>query len=325
MKTVWRRPLGLVAVLILLALVISACGPTKARGEGFDLTRDYRLSSGERLQGDQVILAYGVRLEPGSAITGNATLTGKTVQLDGTVEGGVVVVADRFAMGPQARVGGDLVVCAKTMVRDAAAQVGGTFKEECTNTGRDSLSSVMNSGWDRWRGSPLFRAGSVLVGALLFGALTALLTAVFPRPLVRMSQAVRRAPLIAGGVGLLTWLAALMLTGVYGLSLLLLVPIVLLPFVIVGWLLILLLSVLGWMALAQPFGDALMRRFGGGAHPPMIAAGIGAAALAVLVRVWSVFWFTAWIGLLAMAVLGSVGLGAVILTRAGRRPYPPAA
>jgi len=321
MQTVWRRPLGLAAVLILLALAISACGP--ARGEGFDFERDYRLGAGVRLAGDQVILAYRVNLDAGSVIAGDATLTGKSVRLDGAVDGDAVVVADRVELGPEARVGGDLVVCAKTIVRDEAAQIGGALKEECTRSGRDSLSRLMNSGRDSWRGSSLFRAGSVLVGALLFGALTALATAIFPRPLARMAGAARRAPLIAGGVGFLTWAAAIVLTGVYGLSLLLLVPVILLPVVIVAWLLIVLLSVLGWMALAQPLGRALLRRVGAGAYPPMIAAGIGAAALALLVRVWSVFWLTAWIGVLATAVLGSVALGAVILTRAGRRPYPP--
>jgi hypothetical protein len=54
----------------------------------------------------------------------------------------------------------------------------------------------------------------------------------------------------------------------------------------------------------------------------MVSAAIGGVTLALLLRIWSIFWFTAWMGLLATIILGSIGLGAVLLTHIGTRPYP---
>jgi hypothetical protein len=65
-----------------------------------------------------------------------------------------------------------------------------------------------------------------------------------------------------------------------------------------------------------------VRRLGMDHQPRMVSAAVGGITLALLIRVWSVFWFTAWIGILATIILGSVGLGAVLLTHVGTRPYP---
>ena len=315
----WWAPFG---VLALVALASVACFAEASDVSGFELRKSYNLKSGEKRSGDQVVMAYTITFEEGSLVDGNVTLTGNRVTLDGQVTGDVVVVADRLNVGDAAHITGDLVACTKNVERAPGALIDGEFKRECRDSGSVSFGRLVNSGWASWQDSVFFRLGGSIVGALLFGALAALITTVFPRPLVRMSESVYQSPVTAGSIGCLTMLVATGLTVVYGISLLLVLPLVLLPFVIVGWLVIGLLSLLGWVALAEPFGIYLLHRFGSGRHPRMIAAVIGGVALFLLIRVWSVFWFTAWIGLLAWMVLGSVGLGAVILTRVGTRPYP---
>jgi hypothetical protein len=168
----------------------------------------------------------------------------------------------------------------------------------------------------------LVRLSSTIAGSLLFGALAALGTVLFPLPLTRMSESVLRSPFAAGGVGCVTLLVAIGLTFVYSLSLLLVLPVILLPFVVVGWLAVGFLSLLGWAALAQPFGVWVIRRIGIDQQPRMVSAAVGGIALALLLRIWSVFVFTAWIGVLATLTMGSIGLGAVLLTHVGTRPYP---
>jgi hypothetical protein len=317
----WRvfAPFGALALLALSSL---ACFAEASDVKGFELRRSYNLKGGEQRSGDQAIVAYTINLEAGSSVDGDVTLTGNRVTLDGQVTGDVVVVADRLIVGDGAHITGDLVACTKNVERGAGAQIDGEFRRECRDSGSVSFSRLLNSGWASWQDSVFFRVGGSIVGALLFGALAALITAIFPRHLVRMSESVYRSPVTAGGIGCLTMLVATGLTVVYGISLLLILPLVLLPFVIVGWLVIGLFSLLGWVALAEPFGIYLLHRFGSGKHPRMIAAAIGGVVLFLLIRIWSVFWFTAWIGLLAWMVLGSVGLGAVILTRLGTKPYP---
>jgi hypothetical protein len=317
----WRvlAPFG---ALALLALASLACFAEASDVNGFKLRKSYDLKSGEQRSGDQAIVAYSINLEAGSSVDGDVTLTGNRVTLDGQVTGDVVVVADRLSVGDGAHITGDLVACTKNVERGAGAQIDGEFKRECRDSGSVSFGRLLNSGWASWQDSVFFRVGGSIVGALLFGALAALITAIFPRHLVRMSESVYQSPVTAGGIGCLTMLVATGLTLVYGISLLLVLPLVLLPFVIVGWLVIGLFSLLGWVALAEPFGIYLLHRFRLGKHPRMIAAATGGVVLFLLLRIWSVFWFTAWIGLLAWMVLGSVGLGAVILTRLGTRPYP---
>lgn len=316
------RRLALPALLVLLALVVTGCQSASDSFDGFQIASSYTLQSGEQRAGDQVILAETIALETGSVVEGDLTLLGGKVTLNGEVRGEAVAVADRLTIGEGAHITGDLTICAKNLERSDAARIDGQVREECNQSGRTSVSNVINSGWESWRSSALFRTGAVITGSLFFGALSALLTAILPRPLVRMSESIYRAPVVAGGVGLLTILAAIGLTVVYGVSLLLILPLVLLPVVILAWLAIGGLSVLGWVALAGPCGVALLRRVGLPGQPRMVAAAVGGVALSLLLRVWSLFWFTAWIGLLATALLGAMGLGAVLLTRVGTRPYP---
>ncbi len=311
------------SVLILLVLSSLACVGVTDKAKGFELRRIFTLKSGQQRSGDQVFVAYKIRLEKDTAIGGNLTMIGRTITLDSTVQGDVVVVADRLTLGEDTQVNGDLVVCVKHLDEGTGTQIiGGKLKKECTTSNRVSFSNLVESAWNSWQGSLLFRVSASLVGALLFGALSALFTAVFPRPLVRMSESVYRSPFTTGGIGCLTMLVAAGLTVTYAVSLRLLLPLILLPVVMLGWLAAIVLSLIGWVALAGPFGIYLLHLLGMGKQPRMIGAAVGGIALALLLRVWSVFWFTAWIGLLATVVLGSFGLGAVLLTRVGTRPYP---
>lgn len=317
-----RKGLG-IAALIGLALLLSACQSADKDLGGFNLNSAYTLAAGETRSGDQVVVARDIALAPDSSVDGDITLMGSQVTVRGRVTGDVTVVADRFVLGDEADISGDLVVCAKEFQRGAVASVGGKIKEECARSSRVSIANAVDSGWSNWRSSFWFRLGTALGGALFFGALSALLTAVLPRPLARMAASIYRAPAVAGGVGCLTILLALGVSAIYGLSLLLVLPVVLLPIVLLGWLVLGLLALLGWVALAQPTGVYVLQRLGLERQPPMLTAGVGGIVLALLLRVWGIFWFTAWIGLVIGAALASVGLGAVILTRAGSRPYVP--
>jgi hypothetical protein len=317
-----RRNLILIGVLTVVALITAGCSSDSGDDEGFSLRRSYKLKSGAQLDGDQVVVAMNIDLGSGSQIDGNVTLTGNDITLAGAINGDVVAVTDKMLVDDTAHVTGDLIVCAKDFQRSPRALIDGEIKEECTDSGTVSAGNVLESAWDSWRGSSFFRVSSVIIGSLLFGALAALSALVFPAPLVRMSESVQRSPVRAGGIGFLTMLVAVGLTVLYGISLLLVLPIVLLPFVMVGWIVVILFSLLGWVALAVPFGVYLTRLVGMDKQPRMVAAAVGGIALALLLRLWSVFWFTAWIGILATVVLGSIGLGAVILTQVGTKPYP---
>ena len=316
----------LLLVSTLLLLAATACEAQTPDASGFALGRDYTLDSGSQLEGDQVIVAYEASLETSSHITGDLTLTANKVAFDATVDGDAVIVADNLALGDNTHITGDLVICVQDLARDDLARIDGEVREECDRSSRVSVSNLVDSVWDTWRGGWFYRVSTAIWGALLFGALAALGTVFFPRPLIRMSETMRRHLFATGSVGCLTILVVIGLTTVYIFALFLLVfPLVLLPLVMLAWLIVILFSVLGWMALAEPSGILLLTMLRVSRQPRMINAAVGGIALALLLRVWSIFWFTAWIGLLITAVLGAIGLGAVLLTRIGTRPYHPAA
>lgn len=316
------RLLGPLGALLALALSSLACS-VGGIGDinGFVLDRSYSLKDGEQLEGDQVVFAYDIEFQPDSVIDGDLTLTANDVVFDATVQGDVLVVAEHLTVGDSAFISGDLVACVNSLEQQDAARIQGEVREECLDNNAASIADAMDTVWNSWRDSIFFRLSTVFIGALLFGALAALGTVAIPRVLARMSQSVQGAPLVTGGVGVITVLILIGLTLLYALMLKLVVPLVLLPVVLLLWLALLLLSLLGWLALAEPFGVFLLRILRADRQPRMITAAVGGMVLALLLRLWSVFWLTPLLAVLSTALFIAIGLGPVLLTRLGTQPY----
>ena len=60
-KSRWLAPFGVLALLVVASL---ACASQTDNVKGFDLQRSYTLKGGEQRSGDQVILAYDIKLIP---------------------------------------------------------------------------------------------------------------------------------------------------------------------------------------------------------------------------------------------------------------------
>lgn len=313
------------AVPIFLGMAILACAAPSGDGDGFGVRNNYYLRHGDNYDGDQVIVANNIHLESGSSVEGDVTLVGRKADVDAAVQGDVVVVANRLDVGENAVISGDLTICVNDFTRNDAAQINGEIKRECSDSRQVSIQNVFRTGVNDWQNNFFLRLSSTFVGALFLGAIAALSSIFFPRPLSRMARAMHESPFTTGGMGCLTVLVAIGLTGAYALSLLLVLPLILLPFVLLGWILIGFASLLGWVALAEPFGRAVLRILRMYNQPPMIAAVVGGIALSLIIRVWSLFWFTGWITVVATILLSAFGIGAAVLTRLGTRPYPHAA
>ena len=160
-------------------------------------------------------------------------------------------------------------------------------------------------------GRTFFLSGIAALGMLLF-----------PSGLLRMSLSVRSAPFASAGIGCLTVVAAVGVSVFYALSLILVIPLLVLPLFLLAWVALGLALLVGWTAFAQPVGGWLLGRLGVSGQPLMVQAAIGGLALGFAVTVWDLFWFTSWIGSLLAVIVSAIGLGAVILTRLGTRPYP---
>ncbi|MHB8627952.1 MAG: hypothetical protein ACYDBJ_16960 [Aggregatilineales bacterium] len=161
----------------------------------------------------------------------------------------------------------------------------------------------------------------LLVSSFGISALCALIAVVFPRRLRLARNAATAAPATAAVVGFLSLCAALGLTLLYGLSLLLFITALLLPFAALAWIALATLGVIGWVVIAEPVGHMLLRRREVYAAP-MAAAAIGGFVLTFGLQALSWLPLIGWIGSVIGFVLGSAGLGALLLTRLGTRSYP---
>lgn len=320
-RAVAQRAARLSLLVILAALLVSCSFESDQLG-GFRFDDDFRLRTGERLDGDRVWVGSRLTYDPGSHVNGDVTLIADEVTFGGSVTGDLTVIAGDFTFDSTARVTGDLTYCVDRSRIQPGAQVDGALKAECAEDRRTTLDHLLGTGPDRWQPSFLARLFGTLGRVLFLGGVAALGMVLFPAGLRRMSSSMRTAPLASAGIGCLALVAAVGISAVYALSLILVVPLLVLPVFLLAWLALGLALLAGWAAFAHPVGRWLLRRAGVGEQPAMVQAAIGGLALGLAVMIWDLFWFTGWLGTLAAMIVSAIGLGAVILTRLGTRPYP---
>ena len=91
---------------------------------------DYTLEEGERLEGNLIVFNGDVTLEPGSTAAGSIIIWNGSAEIEGTVEGDLVVSGGDIKLGDNARVEGD-VVCSWNcdIEQKVGARVGGGIIE----------------------------------------------------------------------------------------------------------------------------------------------------------------------------------------------------
>lgn len=312
-------------MLLVVGLLLASCSFESDQLGGFRFSDNYRLRSGERLEGDQVWVGSQLAFDADSAVNGSVTMIADEVTAGGLVRGDLTVIASGFTLDSTARITGDLTYCTDRSHIHEGATVGGALKDECADDGRSALDRLAGTGADRWQPSFLVRLAGTLGRALFLGGVAALGMILFPVALRRMSTSMRSAPAASAGIGCLTLVAAVGVSVVYALSLILVIPLLALPLFLLAWLVLGLALLVGWAAFAHPVGGWLLRRVGLADQPPMVQAAVGGLLLGLAVMIWDLFWITSWLGTLAAMLVSAIGLGAVILTRLGTRSYPHAA
>jgi hypothetical protein len=148
---------------------------------------------------------------------------------------------------------------------------------------------------------------------LFLWALAAMLAVMFLSPnLVRISQTVVSQPLISGGLGLLTAVVLPILLVLIALT------ICLIPASLLGAAALILAWVYGIIAIGYEVGKRISAAFKQEWHPA-ITAGLGTLILmTVLSGVEALIPCVGWI---PKAIIGLSGLGAVLLTQFGTKPY----
>ncbi len=335
-------------VLLLLLLFLVLMLPTAVFAQTI-------VGSDEAIRNDVAVFGEDLTIEDGATVSGdiavfngNATIDGTVsgdvavfngdATINGPVSGDVAIFNGSLTLGETAVFSGDCVVFNGNITGDVPAgsdcvalgvpfiaSMGGFMNQ----IGQRSPGSVeappppvevrhQRSFWGEMVGTAF---ASLFMGLLAFGA-----AAVFPQSLERVSGSARQKPLASGVVGFLTAFAVPILL------LFLLIVTVILTFVLIGLLgypILFGLSVVyglavlfGWLAMGTVLGGWLARILHLKNRGVKSTAVLGVVTLTLLLGLLDALSLGA-IQVIVTTVLLWMGLGAVALTKFGRRPYPP--
>lgn len=328
--------------LVLGLLLVTAAAPVQAapgpQGDGDVHFGPYTLAAGNSVSGDLTVFGP-VTLKADSNFNGDLTVFGTVdVQEAATLDGTLVVFGDADVAGT---VDGDVFVMGALTLRETAYVSGdvsatGAIQRRAGAVVDGSVTPMSERGFDFQRDFPIevpapFAGPSVTVrsqptwvkglwamvravaSVVVLSLLALIIASVWPQQTERVGRAVEEAALTSFGMGLLLYLvAAIVLT-------LLAITICLSPFAILGWLVIGVGLLLGWVALGMILGKrVLVGVFNQPQPQPVASAVFGTALLTLVLAMTRVFWP---IHGILMFVLVPLATGAVLLTRFGTMPY----
>jgi len=316
--------------------------PKTLEPPGVEAPSDVRSSDDEsdsrdraRYGGARVRIGSDVRVKENEEVGSDVVAILGSIYVDGKVNGEVVAVGGSVYLGPKADVRGDVTSVGGGIERSADARVSGQINE-VKITIPSVRPYVRFSPWRDWTwwttpfGAPVELVGTVVrIGVI--GLLAALVVAVFPMSVRRVSARVSAEPWRAALTGLVAqvlFVPLLVLTvlvlavSIIGIPLLLLVP-----FVLVTAMAALLL---GFAGVGCAVGEQISRRGTGEIRNLIVPLVVGLAII------WALTLVARFVGLAGMplrTVVGGVllvgfvveyvawtmGLGGVLLSRFGRR------
>ena len=233
-----------------------------------------------RSHGDRIRIFGDVSVEQDEEVTGQVVAVFGSVRVHGKVGDQVVAVMGSVLLGPDAVVGGDVVSVGGRVFRDGRAETRGSV----TEVSADEFPFGVSIGrWHGWRDMPWFASfGAIprLFGTALRLSLLLLVTGialiVARRSVEASAERVIDNPLKVTAVGLL---AELLVLPVLVLTIIVLsisiigIPLLLLmPFVVVG---LILMALIGFTGTAAAVGGLVQRRLSGGVRVDFAAVLVG--------------------------------------------------
>jgi hypothetical protein len=329
------RKIGLAATLALLLLLAAIIAPSPVahaqggQGDKVVLGQNYTLASGEQLNGNLTVLGGNVSLEEGSRVEGDVVLLGGNLTAAGEVRGNVSVFGGSLSLASTAVVRGDLATFGGALHQSPGAQVNGrtvqSFKTPQLGDNLPALPFVAPAlplipqapAVPAPPARPAAPAGPGILGRFIvwqfatlgWSVLLALLgiaaILLAPRHMERIASTASTDPVVSVGVGLLTLVVAALAGGVLilacGLGLLVWLA------TFLGWL-------VGWLTVGLWLGRRLLQALRVHTASSLVEVALGVFLLTVAARLPC-------IGIVVGFSAGALGLGAVVLTRFGARPY----
>jgi hypothetical protein len=258
-------------------------------------------------------------------VEGNVIVSGGKAVLEGRVNGDALVLGGSVELAATAVIEGDLVVLGQ-LKRDHDATVKGNVVEGWQASRRlNELPEIFTTPRERIELPALPslpelperptgpRSGGILgdlASLLAIVIVAALLTALLPDNLRRVTQTMEQYMAFSLGVGVLTIVVV-----VIG-SVILAITCIGIPLVIVLGIGLVLAAMAAWVAAGKIIGQKVLQALHSKNRSAVTEALVGVVLIGLAAKVPCVGWLFSFLAL-------SWGLGAVVLTRLGTRPYPP--
>jgi hypothetical protein len=320
MKNIYKL-LVILVVLGVAFLLPGAALAQESNGDEVVVGGNYILEAGETFDGNLFVLGGNATIEDGAVLNGEIVVAGGNLTVSGAVNGDIFAAGGLIALTDTANIQGDISTVGGHVNRAAGAIVSGEINNnlrrpfELMFPGGD----VVSPGPDvQMTGNPVYdaiwSAFWVMMRSFLWAALAVLVVLFAPASAERVAQAAVDKPLIMGSVGLLTILV------VPAVLIVMAITICLLPVSLLGFLALSLGWAFGIVALGVETGKRLAALLKQEWALP-VSAGIGAFILTLVTNGLNALLFC--VGWLPALLIGSLGLGAVLLSRFGMRSYPP--
>jgi hypothetical protein len=311
-------------LILVLLLLFALPGSAFAQGNGGDQVvfgGNYRLLSGEVLEGNLVVFGGSVDLEEESLVDGDVLLFGGNISVDGEIDGDLIVIGGFVQLLDNAVVRGDLITPGGSVNREEGSRVEGqvimdveipldvTIPRLFVQPIRPQVQAVDVALSIFWG----FVQAMFLT--LTLAAFAVLLVMFLPEHTRRTSEAIAQQPVLAGGLGLLTSLVLPPLLLILALITLLLLS----PISILGLIVFVIAIIFGWIAVGLEVGKRFVLLINQ-EWPVAVAAGVGTFFLTILALAFNQIPCIGW---LPWALVACVGLGGVLLTRFGTQSYEP--
>lgn len=305
MKQINRLSFLLLAALCVLML--TGCVGVSLEEEGLVVGESYTLESGDTLNTDLTIIGGNAQLEQDSTVNGDLAVIGGNVNIDGTVAGDVSVLGGYVQLEDHAVINGSLSAVGGTVRRANGAVVEGE-----TNPSLPFRITNMRTPPFQINFDPITGPLMAFFQALALAALAILVQLFAATQMQRTGLAAISQPIVSGGVGLLTIIVA------PALLLIMAITIILLPLSLLGFLVLGIAALYGWLSLGLMVGRQLAVWLKQPWSDP-INAGVGTLVLSLLSSMLNLIPCLGW---LANALVWFIALGTVILTRFGMQTYP---
>ncbi len=271
------------------------------------------VKSGATVNGGSVVFGGDLTVENGAQMNGDVAMFGGNATIAGEVKGDVAILGGAVHLDSTAVVDGTVRVAGGGVSQSEGATIRGGISREngirlSPSFGRTFIPPVFGIPNGPFRGIDVIGFGLArgLITALALAALGALLVVFFPQPTQRVMVAAQGALGPSLGAGCLTLVVAVVIF--IPLFITLVGPFLLILAVVAAW-------IFGWIAIGYLAGEKILEALKVKDITPILAVVVGVLVLAVIGQVPCIGWLIA-------LLIGTAGVGAVVLTRFGTRPYP---